>query len=260
MNKTHPDTQSVDEQMLLLIKKTAGLPRSGSWNAAWRGELDRLVSQGACLNGAQGDGPLLQAAVQAQDLALVRQLLELGANPNAALQVQGLNTSVQSVRVAAELLDRCKALNSSIGGEDLNRPMASTCLHEAVLPQTWQIFPAHILVNLLAFGADPRATNGLGLTPLDLADSLQRAHLESLLFQPLHAAVSICKDIGLCRRLVEQGHSEEGLNPQGQTPAMLAKDFGLVEISALFDAVKAMRAVDAVLSFQPKPPMKRTAW
>ena len=218
----------VDEQLLRLIKTAStytvhGLPPIASTIV----ELDALLAQGARIDGPRGLGELLKKTIDVNNRPLLRMLLDRGANPNLAIEVNGARGPIQS-----------------------------TLLHAAILRGAGS---ERVVVTLLAFGADVHAKNGHGATPLDLVAMPRDSIMAHILANPLHAAVKICQDPVLCARFLDQGHSEEQPSVRGETPVAAAKRLDIMEISAMFDAAKAMRAVDASLASRSSHPMAKTS-
>ncbi len=126
-----------------------------------------LTKRGTTLDLSNRDGSrALIKAVKKQNVALVKQLLAAGADPNV------LNKRRHSLLYS---VTSCKAEKQTIfeallaAGCDVNihneirYAMGETALHKALAPEITCLAPAK---HLLRAGADPNSRNSLGLSPL----------------------------------------------------------------------------------------------
>jgi ankyrin repeat protein len=126
-----------------------------------------LTKRGATLNQSNRTGSnALISAVKKQDVALVKQLLAGGADPNVLnKRKESLLYSVTSCKTRKQaIFEAFLAAGCNVNIHNETRyAMGETALHRALAPEITCLAPAE---HLLRAGADPNSLNSLGLSPL----------------------------------------------------------------------------------------------
>jgi len=126
-----------------------------------------LTKHGATLDLSNKKGrSALITAVKKQDVALVKQLLSAGADPNVLNRRKlSLLYSVTSCKTGEEaIFEAILAAGGNVNIQnDTRYAMGETALHRALAPDITCLTPAK---QLLHAGADPNSLNSIGLPPL----------------------------------------------------------------------------------------------
>lgn len=173
-------------------------------------KIDELMAQGANVNGEKGKGELLLMAVNHGNAVALRELLVRGADPHVRIRKNGCNTTL--LHVAAG-----KGANHS----------------------------PKVILLLVAAGLDTyEIKNSSGLTAKDVAAKSES--VSRTFSYPLHFSVK-AKDMALCCEFLRRGFNPETTDYRGETSAAIAKRCSCTDITALFDAAKAMQEIDKLL-------------
>lgn len=165
-----------------------------------------LTKRGAILDQSNRIGSsALISAVKKQDVALVKQLLAAGADPNVINRwKRSLLYSVTSCKTKKQaIFEALLAAGCDINiHNETHYAMGETALHRALAPEITCLAPAE---HLLRAGANPNSLNSLGLSPL-----FQLAHWQDKdPFQALKLMQQYGADINFC-------------NKEGRSPLMYA--------------------------------------
>jgi ankyrin repeat protein len=217
--------------------------------AVHRGNLeivDLLIGAGADVNAANAHGvtPLALAAENAQP-TMVARLLKAGANPNAALPVQG-----ESILMTAALAGNLEVVTMLL---DRGAQVDARTARSGQTALMWAVSENHVAVTrlLIERGADVRARSATGFTPMLFAAQQGNVEIGRMLLAagaavnaddggpaPLLIAINSAR-VPFSLFLLEQGANPNAASRDGETALHAAISIGGRKIG--FDPDAAVR-------------------